>query len=144
MQLAEVGKLLAIIRSFDNRKLDESTAQAWKIMIDRHFPEASLVEAQEVVLDWFSTENPYFEVRHLLDGLRKRLRRTARDVAADVRSAKARGLIGKDWPEAKVLPDEVSSRLAAARLAAREDADTELTAGDSPLRLEAGRRVGSE
>lgn len=142
MQLAEVGKLLAIIRSFDNRKLDEATAQAWKIMLDKHFPDATLAEAQEVVLDWFGTENPYFEVRHLLDGIRKRRRGFGRQVEADVRAAKARGLIRKDWPARQALPAEVRERLERARAADRDSAAQYAVDGPntSPLRLEVGRR----
>ena len=141
MQLAEVGKLLAIIRSFDNRRLDESTARAWKIMIDKHVPDAEFEEAQEVVLDWFAHENPYFEVRHLLEGLRKRYRRHPAQVEADVRSAKARGLVDQDWPSRKVLPFTVAKRLDEARRRDREVAPDEIEGGESPLALDVGRRL---
>lgn len=144
MQLAEVGQLLAIVRSFDNRKLDESTAFAWKLMLDRSFPDATLEQCQAVVLDWFGTENPYFEVRHLLDGLRKRARRLPRQIEVDVRAAKARGIIARDWPDREPLPDGVARMLEAARSADRElVAQHELDAGPnlSPLRLDVGRRV---
>lgn len=140
MQLAEVGKLLAIIKSFDNRKLDESTAMAWKVMLDKHVPQASLADAEGVVFDWFGVENPYFEVRHLLDGLRRKLRLTPKQIADDVRSAKARGLVDTGWPRDKALPAVVREKLAAARATDRENAPAEIEAGESPLQLEVGRR----
>lgn len=142
MELTEVGKLLAIVRSFDNRKLDESTAQAWKMMLDREVPDATLAECTDVVMDWFGTENPYFEVRHLLDGLRKRRRWFGRQVEVDVRSAKARGLVDASWPDREPLPADVRGKLEAARAADRETASQHaVEAGArSPLALDVGRR----
>lgn len=140
MQLAEVGKLLAIVKSFDNRKLDESTAMAWKMMLDRHVPDATLEQATEVVMDWFGAENPYFEVRHLVDGLRKRLRLTPKAISADVRSAKARGLIPLTYSHKLPLPADVAARLEELRAEAREAAP-EIEYGDSVLALDVGRRV---
>ncbi|MFV0432833.1 MAG: hypothetical protein ACK5LO_02450 [Leucobacter sp.] len=143
MQLAEVGKLLAIIASFDNRRLEDSTAFAWKMMLDRHYPDATLAECQEVVLDWFGTANPYFEVRHLLDGLRRRRRGFSRQVEGDVRSAKARGLVAKSWPDRKPLPTDVAAKLETARQTAREVAGRYEVEGPnvSPLALDVGRRL---
>lgn len=145
MQLAEVGKLLAMIASFDNRKLDESTAMSWKLMLDREVAEARLQDATEVVLDWFSTANPYFEVRHLVDGLKKRMRFSKFNIETDVRSAKARGLIDKDWPRDQVLPWEVRDRLASVRADERAAApELETIADRSTLALDVGKRVPRE
>lgn len=141
MQLAEVGKLLAIVRSFDNRKLDESTAVAWKMMLDREVPEARLEDAQEVVLGWFANDNPYFEVRHLIAGLRKKMRLSKFNIETDVRSAKARGLISKDWPDGRALPWEVREKLAHARAADRAAAPAEIEGGTGAFELDAGRRL---
>lgn len=142
MQLAEVGKLLAIIRSFDNRKLEESTAMAWKLMIDRELPDATLQDAQEVVLEWFATANPYFEVRHLVDGLKRRMRLTPRDIETDVRVAKRLGMLPDDHDRRVPLPADVARRLADYR-AGVNAALPELEVGPnvSPLRLDVGRRV---
>lgn len=111
MELVEVGKLLTIISSFDNRRLEESTALAWKMMIDREVPDAELDDAQEVVFDWFAKENPYFEVRHLVSGLKQRMRVNGLQIEADVRSAKARGLVDKTWPEICALPWDIRKKL---------------------------------
>lgn len=140
MQLAEVGQLLAIIRSFDNRKLDESTAMSWKMMLDREVAEARLGDATEVVLDWFAKENPYFEVRHLIAGLKRKMRFSPFNIESDVRSAKGRGLIEKDWPADKVLPWEVRDKLAGLRSAEKAEAALHEIDGPlvSPLELKAG------
>lgn len=143
MQLTEVGKLLAIVKSFDNRKLDESTALAWKMMLDREVPTATLDQGTEVVLDWFGKENPYFEVRHLVTGLKRELRLNRREIAADVRSAKARGIVGKDWSEREPLSWMDANALAAARWRERDELH-ELEVSDpnvTPLVLDVGRRV---
>lgn len=145
MQLAEVGKLLTIIASFDNRKLDESTALAWKMMIDREVPDASVEDAQEVILDWFATTNPYFEVRHLIEGLKLEMRLDRVQIAADVRSAKAHGLVDSSWSERDPLQWMVANSLYAARLRERTEA-LELQGSYDPadsgtVDVEVGRRV---
>lgn len=145
MQLAEVGKLLTIIASFDNRRLEESTARAWKMMLDREVPDAELDDATEVVLDWFANENPYFEVRHLVTGLKRKMRIANGVRQADVRSAKARGLIGQDWPEGKPVPRDVRVALSQAR--ARDKIEQLKLEGEydpsvhGTVPLEVGRRV---
>lgn len=141
MLLAEVGKLLAVIASFDNRRLDEATAFSWKLMLDREVPDATLEQATEVVLDWFATANPYFEVRHLADGLKRKLRLTAKQIADDVRSAKARGLIDASHDPRTPLPGEVVVRLAEARAADRDVAPGEIEAGVGKFALDVGRRL---
>lgn len=145
MNLEEVGKILTIIASFDNRKLETSTAMAWKMMLDRHVPEARLQDAEEVVFDWFGTENPYFEVRHLVDGLKRIMRVNRLDIEADVRSAKARGLIGKDWHPYTALPWSVRVQLQELRDTERAELQA-LNASYDPddrgtVAIEVGKRV---
>lgn len=140
MQLTEVGQLLAIISSFDNRKLEKSTAMSWKLMLDRELPGSSLLDAQEVVLDWFAGENPYFEVRHLISGLKKRMRLTPRDIETDVRVAKRLGMLPDSHDRRVPLPADVARRLAEYRAgvnAATPVLDVE--PNSSPLKLEVGR-----
>lgn len=144
MQLKEVGQLLTIISSFDNRKLDESTAVSWKLMLDREVADATLQQATEVVLQWFATSNPYFEVRHLVDGLKREMRLNRPQIAADVRSAKARGMVDASWSERDPLPHDVVHRLATARYREHHEA-LELGAFEegpnkTPLALDVGRQ----
>lgn len=142
MQLTEVGKLLTIIASLDNRKLDESTAMVWKLMLDRELPDATLADAQEVVFEWFSTANPYFEVRHLVDGLRRRMRLTSRDIETDVRVAKRLGMLPDSHDRRVPLPADVARRLAEYRAGVNASIPAVEDGGvSSPLVLDVGRRV---
>lgn len=142
MELKEVGMVLARIANFDNRRLDPSVARDWKMMLDRElYGRGTLDDAMEVVLDHFAQPAPpYFTVGLLVDGLRRRLRLSQRDIAVDVRSAKARGLVSKDWPRNRPLPADAAAALERARSEARA-ASPELDEGPSPLQLEVGRRV---
>lgn len=111
------------------------------MMLDREVPNAPLAAAQDVVFEWFSVENPYFEVRHLIGGLRRKMRLTPKAIEDDVRSAKARGLVPKDWPARTPLPAEAASKLEAARADARAEAPEIEGPNMSPLQLDVGRRT---
>ena len=116
-------------------------------MFDREVPEARLQDAQEVVLDWFAHENPYFEVRHLLTGLRRMMRINRLDIERDVRAARARGMVEKSWPESKVLPWPVRQKLQQVRERERAELREALLAleqrgeGDGVGEIEVGKRV---
>lgn len=143
-QLAEIGAVLARISNYDNRKLDTAVARDWQVMINRELHGRwSVAEATEIVLDHFAlSQPPYFTVGLLVDGLRKRFRLTSRDIPVDVRVAKTRGLLAKDWPRDQPVPVEVAAALERFRAAARELAPA-VESGPllSPLRLEVGRQV---
>lgn len=124
----ETGQLLVIVKAFDNRKLDPAVARVWAMQLGRNVPQATYQEAEAVVMDWFSTDNPYFELRHLVDGLKRKHRMMPAQVEADVRAAKAFGLLDKSHPASERLPVEAAQALAGAR-AARVAATRELTSG---------------
>lgn len=141
-QLAEIGAVLARISNYDNRKLDTAVARDWQVMITRELQGRwSAAEAMEVVLDHFALpQPPYFTVGLLVDGLRHRLRLTPKAIVDDVRSAKARGMIAKDWPRDKPIPAEVAAALERFRAEARELAPAiESGPFSSPLSLTVGR-----
>lgn len=142
MELKEVGMVLARISNFDNRRLDGAVARDWKVMLDRElYGRGTVEDAMEVVLDHFALPDPpYFTVGLLVAGMRRRLRLMPKQIAADVRSAVARGLIpaGHTGP----LPADVAARLEAARQSARDVAPAEVESGAGVLQLEVGRRVG--
>lgn len=126
MELAEVGKLLAVAAAYDNRQLREETAVAWKAALDLQVPELDPMLAQQIVVWWFSEDRgEYFQVGHLIAEAKRRLRLLPEQIEADVRVAKARGLIG-EWPDKKRLPADVAQRLA------------ELRANQNQLELERG------
>ena len=145
-RLAEVGMVLARISNFDNRKLDPAVAKDWKIMLDRELHGRWSVDvAMEVVLDHFALpphQRPYFDVGLLVGGLRQRFRLTSRDIPVDVRVAKTRGLLAKDWPRDRPVPIDVAAALERFRAEARELAPA-IESGplSSPLRLDVWRRV---
>lgn len=143
MDLKETGMVLARISNFDNRRLDASVARDWKVMLDRElYGRGTVEDAMEVVLDHFAQASPpYFTVGKLVDGMRTRLRLTPKAIADDVRTAKARGLIGRDYDERAPLPAEVAQRLQAARAEAQEASPEVIEAGRPQMELEAGRRL---
>ena len=145
MQASEAAELLAFIAAFDNRKVSKEAAVAWSMTVNREVPQLTLPVAREIVMDHFASQGPYFTVGALLDEARLRLRLDSRAIAADVRSARARGLVYSDWPTSKALPADVVDRLAAAR---KGEIDEMAALGGfddapnvSPLKLEAGRRI---
>lgn len=132
MDLAEVGKLLAVASAYDNRQLREETAMAWKAAIDMQLPELQASLAQEIVVWWFSESRDYFTVGHLIEEAKRRLRLRPEQIEADVRVAKAMGLLDPSWPPRERLPEAVAVRLAEVR-AVRNETELALAA---PERLE--------
>lgn len=143
MNLNDTRQLLAYISAgFDNRNVSEATAVIWADMLR----DVRLTDAQQAVKAHFlrPAPRPYLDIAALLEGVRQITRANSGDVEADVRSAKARGLIGAEWPKRKPLPDSVQERLTAARQAFREwsagiEARTELPApqtGAQPIPLD--------
>lgn len=137
-----MGMVLARISNFDNRRLDESVARDWKVLLDRELHGRwDMDEAMGVVLDHFAQPSPpYFTVGLLADGLRRRLRLSRRAVADDVRSAKARGLVGRDWSDRQPLPPGVAERLREARLRDAEGV-LEVESGSGWMEVEVGKHV---
>ena len=116
MDLVDVGKLLAVASAYDNRQLREETAIAWKAAIDLQLPELDARMAAEIVVWWFSEpRGEYFAVGHLIGRAKDLLRVSPAAVAADVRSARARGLIDASWDERSPLPGDVREALRRAR-----------------------------
>lgn len=142
-QLAEIGAVLARISNYDNRKLDKAVALDWQLMINRELhgrwsPDA----AMEVVLDHFALpQPPYFTVGLLMEGMRHRLRLTPKAIRDDVRSAKARGMVAKDWPRDTPIPVDVAEALERFRAEARELAPAIEGLNVPGVELEVGRTV---
>lgn len=141
MQASEAAELLAFIAAFDNRNVTKEAAVAWAMTVTREVPSLSLDVAREIVMDHFGSSGEYFTVGLLLDAARARLRLNAKQIADDVRSAKARGLIGAGHDDREPLPVEVAERLAAARAADREVAPRMVESGPFKVQLSVGRRV---
>jgi hypothetical protein len=120
MNKTEVGKLLTIASGFDRRQVDMMTIEAWHAV--PVVAGADFEVAQQVLIDHQTSPQAaeYFTVRHLAAGIKRVARSNQGDVEADVRSAKARGLIGAEHPPRQPLPADVAAQLAAARQRDRE------------------------
>lgn len=138
MQASEVAELLALASAYDNRHVTKEAAVGWKVAIDSEIPDLDVALAREVIVSHFATSGDYFAVNHLIEGAKARLRRLPSQIASDVRSAKARGLVAADWSERTPLAAEVAERLASVRraeVAGFPDA-IDGTFVESPLKLE--------
>ncbi len=120
MNKTEVAQLLTVASGFDRRQVDELTVTAW-----HQVPEiaaANYDDAVKVVVAHQTAPEAaeYFTVRHLVAGMRK-AKRTA-DIEADVRSAKARGIISESWPKRMPLNFPDAEKLAELRERDRQEA----------------------
>lgn len=110
----EAAKLLTIAAGFDRRQVTEMTARAWAAALS----DQSYVDCERAVIDHYrdaDTRHDYLSVGHVLDRVERAQRATRKQIEDDVRSAKARGLIGRDWPKSERLPADVAQKLAEAR-----------------------------
>lgn len=130
MNRTEVAKLLTIASGFDRRQVDEMTVEAWHAI--PALEQCPFEVARAVLIDHYANPDAgYFDVRVLTKALRERERTALGDVEADVRSAKARGLIGYDWPKREPLPPATAAALALARDEERQEAKRYLELGEA-------------
>lgn len=133
MNKTEAAKLLAVASGFDRRHVDELSATAWAAALHGH----SYAECERAIIAHHrdpATRATYLTVGHVLDRVEAAARVRTSDVEADVRSAKARGLIPAEWPRNRPLFAEVAEQLAAARERDRQEA----------LRYSAGEIEGAQ
>jgi hypothetical protein len=117
----ETAKVLTIASGFDRRQVDEMTVEAWASALTGY----TFEQVQAAVVQHFrdpATRHDYLGIAHVLDRLERDTRARAADVEADVRSAKARGLIEPTHPAREPLPDDVKVLLFVARERDRETA----------------------
>lgn len=116
----EAAKLLTIAAGFDRRQVTEMTARAWAAALS----DQSYSDCERAVIEHYrdaDTRREYLSVGHVLDRVEQWQRASRKQIEDDVRSAKARGLIDRDWPARDRLPADVAQALADART---RDADT--------------------
>lgn len=121
MNKTDAAKVLAVASGFDRRQVDELTATAWAAALDGY----TYSECEKAVIAHHRdplTRTSYLTVAHVLDRVEAGRRMRTADVEADVRSAKARGILGADWPARKPLTEEDAARLARARERDRQEA----------------------
>jgi len=106
----QVGQILTIASGFDRFiTVDRVTTEAWFLVLGA----IDYDEAQAAVIGHFTgpIAKEVFSVRHILNAVADGGRNTRAAIEADVRSAKARGLISKGWPDRQALPDDVKDGL---------------------------------
>lgn len=119
----DVGKLLTIASGFDRRVVDDMTVAAWHSVPE--VQAGTLEQAQAVLIAHVSGPNhrDYFTVGVLADGLRRAARAAQGDVEADVRVAKAIGLVPSSHGARQPLTTAQARQLAEYRAARRAEAE---------------------
>ena len=116
MNKAEVGLLLLFASGLDRFvQVDQVTTDAWFKVISRH--EISYPQAEQACIDHYTGPDGSrpFTVAHVINSAAIANRTTSRLVEVDVRTARARGIVGADWPESKPLTVDLAEKLAVAR-----------------------------
>lgn len=68
MNLREVGALLALIATFDNRQVDEATLVAWSGVLDG--TGVTLDECRAAVVKHFRESTAYLQPAHVIQGVK--------------------------------------------------------------------------
>lgn len=133
MNKVEVGQLLTLASGFDRREVDRVTVEAWFLVLEGYDYETC--KAGVVAHQTGPDKDQYMKVGHITEYSDFVNRKTASQIRTDVISARARGLVGTDWPVNRELPEAAKSKLSDARAAAKaeeeryaEEASTALTA----------------
>lgn len=118
MDKKDTAALLAMAGAFDRFiRVDELMVAGWQLALG----DVSVDAAKHAVLEHYTGEKAHRPITpaDILASVKRAARLVPSMVEADVRSAKARGLVSKDWPDRQQLAPDVMERLAAAREADR-------------------------
>jgi hypothetical protein len=122
MNKQQIAQLLTIASGFDKRQVDSVTVEAWALVPGVRDADYDDAVAAVIAHVTGPERKEYLTVGHVVAATQQSSRQTKELIAADVRSAKARRMIGSDWPENRPVTSEVRHRLAVVRDAARENA----------------------
>lgn len=142
MNKTEIAKLLTVASGFDRRQVDTVTVEAWALVPG--IRDADYEDALAALISHVTGPNAkeYLTVNHIVGATQVSSRQTKELIAADVRSARARGLIAKTWPETQPVTDEVRTTLAVLRDEARNYAALHPLDGDyAPIEVGTVGRV---
>lgn len=146
MKPSEVAELLIVdaglnrYASAANQSAEK--AVAWAAALNLKAPSLGFVEARSLVVEHYASSDESLTPYALIEAWERKHRRLPHQIRADVRSARARGLVGREHRDSEPLPDHVAAALLGLR--AKEASDVPaVEAGPmrSPLVLEVGRRV---
>lgn len=144
MDALEVAKILTLASGYNSFiAVDRVTVEAWLLALGGVSYEA----AKDATVEHFTGPNAgeRFGVHHLLAITNRAGRSSVAAIEADVRSAKARGMISRDWPDGQQLPPAMLERLSRSRAAeqatARHMAALEVSDGVQVNLGQIGRRA---
>jgi len=112
MSKPEIGKLLLFASGLDRFvQVDAVTVDAWFRVLSE--TGATYAQGEQACINHYTGPDAgrQFTVAHVVALVAADGRSAVASVAADVRSAKARGLVAKSWPEREPLPADVRDAL---------------------------------
>ena len=125
MNKAEVGVLLLLASGLDRFvQVDQVTTDAWYKVLSAH--NVTYAQAEQACIDHYTGPDGGrpFTVAHVIAAVAVSDRTAQNAIEADVRSAKARGLIEKSWPDRELLPEDIRNALFTLRDGERRAART--------------------
>jgi len=141
MTPSEVADLLSLSVELDRYatadKMTRERVVAWAAVLAAHAPSMTFAEAQALVIDYYGLHGESLTPQRLVELWRDKKRLLPSQVAADVRTARAMGLVAAAWPTSTPVPDHVAAKLADVRSRRQAEA-VELEAGAPVLALGAG------
>lgn len=119
MTQLEAAKLITAARQFDRflPPADDISSALW--MERFNLSGIEYPDAYRVIV---GSGPGVLTIQSIIDGALAATRRTPAAIAEDVRSARARGLVSRDWAETDPIPDDVRVRLTELRDEARATA----------------------
>lgn len=122
MNKTDIAKLLTLASGFDRRVVDPVTVEAWALVPEIVAADYEAAKAAVVAHQTGPKAGEYLTVNHIVAALNADARRSDSEIEADVRSAKARGLIESSWPNRQPLPADVKHGLQSMRELDRRNA----------------------
>lgn len=124
MTLPEVGRIIkldvALNRYASDASVSTDRAVAWHAVLSTGAPGMTFEEAQTCVIEFYAEAGESLTPYALIDAWKRSHRLLPQQIADDVRSARARGIIGREWSEREPLPPEAAEKLRNARARDRE------------------------
>jgi hypothetical protein len=123
----EIGTLLLFASGLDRFvQVDRVTTDAWfRVLANR---DVTYAQAEQACIDHYTGPDAgrQFTVAHVVALVTVDNRSNLNAIEADVRSAKARGLIDKSWPSRNLLPPDIRDALFTLREFERRQASDRL------------------
>lgn len=132
MNKPDIARLLALASGFDNRKPNPMAVESWSMVPELQAASFETAAAAVVAHQTGPNRHEYLTIAHIVDALTEGRRDSRAAIAADVRSAKARGLVSRDHRERDPLPPDAADALATLRALDRRAAEDQLILEAAP------------